>query len=37
VRPMDGYGLPGHVRITVGTPRENKRCMDALERVLPSA
>jgi len=33
VRPMDGYGLPRHVRITVGTRRENERCIRALERV----
>ena len=31
VRPMDGYGLPNHVRITVGTREENERCMAALK------
>lgn len=33
-RPMDGYGLPAHIRITVGTRAENQRCVEALERVL---
>jgi histidinol-phosphate aminotransferase len=30
VRPMAGYGLSEWVRITVGTPAENRRCLDAL-------
>ncbi|MCX7591868.1 MAG: histidinol-phosphate transaminase [Kiritimatiellae bacterium] len=34
VRPMDGYGLPEWVRVTVGTPRENARCVAALRKVL---
>ena len=34
VRPMDGYGLPDHVRITIGTREENERCLKALARVL---
>ena len=34
VRPMDGYGLPEHVRITIGTRAENERCLKALARVL---
>jgi histidinol-phosphate aminotransferase len=34
VRPMDPYGLPDHIRITVGTRAENRRCLRALERVL---
>ena len=34
VRPMDGYGLPDHVRITVGTREENERCVLALRTVL---
>jgi histidinol-phosphate aminotransferase len=29
-RPMQGYGLPDWLRITVGTPSENQRCLDAL-------
>ena len=35
VRPMDGYGLPGHIRITIGTKQENKKCIRAIEKVLP--
>ena len=34
VRPMDGYGLPEHVRITIGTGVENRRCLKALAKVL---
>lgn len=34
VRPMDGYGLPRHIRLTLGTPAENERCLRALEKVL---
>lgn len=34
VRPMGGYGLPTHVRITVGTPDENARALEALRAVL---
>ena len=30
VRPMDGYGLPEYVRITVGTEAENAKCLTAL-------
>jgi histidinol-phosphate aminotransferase len=34
VRPMDGYNLPDYIRITVGRGPENKRCLEALKRVL---
>jgi histidinol-phosphate aminotransferase len=34
VRPMGGYQLPEWVRITIGTPKENKRCLEALKTVL---
>jgi histidinol-phosphate aminotransferase len=34
VRPMGGYQLPEWIRISVGTPKENARCLDALKRVL---
>ena len=34
VRAMDGYGLPGYVRITVGTRRENERLVKALREVV---
>lgn len=33
-RPMDGYGLPEWLRITVGTQPENKRALAALKEVL---
>ena len=34
VRPMDVYGFPAHVRVTVGLPEENARFVDALRHVL---
>ena len=34
VRPMDPYGLPEHIRITVGTPEQNQRMVSALKAVL---
>jgi histidinol-phosphate aminotransferase len=34
VRPMDGYGLPEHLRVTIGLPEENRRFIEALEAVL---
>jgi histidinol-phosphate aminotransferase len=34
VRPMGGYQLGEWIRITVGTPAENERCLAALERAL---
>jgi len=34
VRPMDGYGLPDHLRFTVGTAAENRALVDALEACL---
>ncbi len=30
VRAMDGYGLPDWIRVTVGTPQENEKLMQAL-------
>ena len=33
-RPMGGYGLPEWIRISVGTPDENSRCLAALKEVL---
>jgi histidinol-phosphate aminotransferase len=33
-RPMGGYALPEWIRISVGTPAENRRCLDALAEVL---
>jgi histidinol-phosphate aminotransferase len=34
VRPMGGYQLGEWVRITVGTPKENERCLGALKTTL---
>lgn len=34
LRPMDAYKLPDYVRITVGTPSENRKCIMALEECL---
>lgn len=34
VRPMGGYQLPEWIRISVGTPTENARCIEALKQVL---
>ena len=34
VRPMGGYQLPEWIRITVGTPTENARCVDGLRKIL---
>jgi histidinol-phosphate aminotransferase len=33
-RPMGGYQLPEWIRISVGTPKENARCLEALKMVL---
>ncbi|MCC5850975.1 MAG: histidinol-phosphate transaminase [Verrucomicrobia bacterium] len=33
-RPMDGYGLPEWLRITVGTKTENRRAIEVLKQVL---
>jgi histidinol-phosphate aminotransferase len=34
VRPIAGYGLPEHLRVTVGLPEHNQRFLAALERAL---
>jgi histidinol-phosphate aminotransferase len=33
-RPMGGYQLPEWIRISVGTPKENERCLEALKKSL---
>jgi histidinol-phosphate aminotransferase len=33
VRPMVGFGLPEHVRITIGTAQENEKLVKALQRI----
>jgi len=34
VRPVANYGLPNHLRISIGLPEENARCLQALQEVL---
>jgi histidinol-phosphate aminotransferase len=34
VRPIAGYGMPEHLRVTVGLPEHNRRFLAALERAL---
>lgn len=34
VRPIGVYGLPNHLRVTVGLPLENKRFIDSLKKLL---
>jgi histidinol-phosphate aminotransferase len=36
VRPMGGFGLPDCIRITIGLPEENERCVKALRRIAES-
>ncbi len=33
-RPVANYGLPGHLRISIGLERENERCIAALQSIL---
>lgn len=33
VRPLGGYGLPRYIRITIGTPAENSRCLEVLDQL----
>jgi histidinol-phosphate aminotransferase len=37
VRPIAGYGMPEHLRVTVGLAGQNERFLDALERALARA
>jgi histidinol-phosphate aminotransferase len=34
VRPIGGYGLPNHLRVTIGLEQENARFLDALDKAL---
>jgi histidinol-phosphate aminotransferase len=34
VRPMGGYQLPDWIRISIGTPKQNQRCLEALRALL---
>jgi histidinol-phosphate aminotransferase len=37
VRAMSSYKLPEWVRISIGTPAQNQRCIEVLDSVLPAA
>jgi len=37
VRPMTSFGMESALRVTVGTPEENRRLVKALRKVLPEA
>ena len=34
VRPVANYGLPNHLRVTVGLPEQNQRLIAALRRII---
>jgi histidinol-phosphate aminotransferase len=34
VRPIGAYNMPHHLRVSVGLHSENKKCLDALKKVL---
>lgn len=34
VRPIGGYGMPDHLRVSIGLPGENSRFLEALSKVL---
>ncbi|WP_296255291.1 MULTISPECIES: histidinol-phosphate transaminase [unclassified Pseudomonas] len=34
VRPVAGYGMPNHLRVSIGLPAENSRFLEALSKVL---
>ena len=34
VRPVAGYGMPNHLRVTIGLAEENSRFLEALRQVL---
>lgn len=34
VRPVANYGMPQHLRISIGLPHENQRCLSALKKVM---
>jgi histidinol-phosphate aminotransferase len=37
VRPIAGYGMPDHLRVSIGLPSENSRFLEALSKVLARA
>lgn len=34
VRPLQGYGMPNHLRISIGLPEQNQRLLEALKDIL---
>ncbi len=34
VRPMDAYGFPDHIRVTIGTHDDNEKFIGALDRIM---
>ncbi|HZK13539.1 MAG TPA: aminotransferase class I/II-fold pyridoxal phosphate-dependent enzyme, partial [Desulfobaccales bacterium] len=36
IRAMDAYGFPEYIRVNVGLPAENRRFLEALQKVLGS-
>ncbi len=34
VRPIASYGMPNHLRVTIGLPQENQRFLDALKKIV---
>lgn len=34
IRPLDSFGLPNYVRITIGTPSQNQRLVRALKNII---
>lgn len=34
VRPIANYGMPNHLRVTIGLPEENRRFIEALRKVI---
>lgn len=35
IRPLTSFGMPGAIRVTIGTPDQNKRFGEALEEIVP--
>ena len=33
VRPLGGFGMPDHIRITIGLPEENERLVKTLRAI----
>jgi histidinol-phosphate aminotransferase len=34
VRPLDAYGMPAYIRVTIGLPEENERFLSALQAIV---